>query len=427
MFFDSLLLSTWVYRLTSIFLLTYPVATLTLNGAASAMAIVASLVAGGALALVRSGPLPAAADADADRSVRWLGVSMATPLVAVFLSEAWNRHWVGSALDSPARFLLAVPLFMALRRAPLAWFRWMEWSFALGAVGALTIQLFQPDPFGGGRLSSPFLNPIHFGDIALVLGMLSGLSLDWWHRDSMVTRALKVIGLMAGLASSLLSGARGGWLAIPLVLLLIAYVFGREQWTWRRIAMGCAVVVALIGMSTQLSVVKIRLGMVGTDLVQYEQGQTDTSTGIRVQLYKAALRLVPQHPVFGLGPNGFADSMPALALAGALTPVAAEYGKGEVHNQLLHYAANFGLVGALALLSIYIVPGVVFWRALKSPDRVVRRAGLMGLVFVIAFWVFGLTVETFDLKGTVAFYATLTMVLAALVARPAQARPTQTH
>lgn len=38
----------------------------------------------------------------------------------------------------------------------------------------------------------------------------------------------------------------------------------------------------------------------------------------------------------------------------------------------------------------------------------------MGLTFVVSFWIFGLTVETFDLKMTVAFYATMIAMLAAL-------------
>jgi len=156
MYFERNRRMTLLYWLTSIFLLTYPVATLTLNGAASAMAILASLVAVVALILLQFKRQPEAFVGSTDRLARSVAVAMAAPLLAVILSEAWNHHWVGSVMDSPARFLLAVPVFLAFRRAPLDWFRWLEWSFALGAVGALTMQLFQPDPFGGGRLSSPF-------------------------------------------------------------------------------------------------------------------------------------------------------------------------------------------------------------------------------------------------------------------------------
>jgi O-antigen ligase len=37
----------------------------------------------------------------------------------------------------------------------------------------------------------------------------------------------------------------------------------------------------------------------------------------------------------------------------------------------------------------------------------------MGLTFVVAFWIFGLTVETFDLKMTASFCASVVAILAA--------------
>ena len=40
----------------------------------------------------------------------------------------------------------------------------------------------------------------------------------------------------------------------------------------------------------------------------------------------------------------------------------------------------------------------------------------MGLTFVVCFWIFGLSVETFDLKMTVSFYATVVGILAACCA-----------
>lgn len=427
MFIERNVRMTLVSRLTSWFLLTYPVATLTVNGAASAMAIVASLVAVVALLLQKAGVPSSESGSNANRCAHWVWLSMTAPFAAIFLSEAWNHHWVGSALDSPARFWVAVPLFLALRRIPLAPFKWMDLSFALGAIGALLIQLKQPDALAGGRPGSGFLNPIHFGDIALAFGLLSALSIDWWRKDPMGIRLVKVLGLLAGAGSSLLSGSRGGWLAVPVVLVLMAFALRPSTFGWKKVVSSVVAVGLMAGVLVTLPPVKSRLAAVGEDITQFEQGNKDTSVGIRLQLYAAAISMVPQHPVFGLGPNGFADSMQGLAETGQVTPEAAQLGRGEVHNQLLHYAANYGLVGAVALMLIYVVPGALFWRALKSPDRVVRRAGLMGLVFVVAFWVFGLTVETFDLKGTVAFYATLTLVFAGLVARPQQTAPNGGH
>ncbi|WP_026131515.1 hypothetical protein [Pandoraea sp. B-6] len=52
---------------------------------------------------------------------------------------------------------------------------------------------------------------------------------------------------------------------------------------------------------------------------------------------------------FGL--RRIVDVMPAMAAAGTLTPLAADYGKGEVHNQILAYAVDYGLLGVLCILA----------------------------------------------------------------------------
>jgi O-antigen ligase len=126
--------------------------------------------------------------------------------------------------------------------------------------------------------------------------------------------------------------------------------------------------------------------------------------------------LMARQPIWGLGSDGFRDSMQALADSGRLTQSAAQFGKGETHDQLLAYTVDYGLIGGVALMAIYVVPGLLFWRCVRAQAPMVGRAGLMGLVFVVSFWIFGLSVETFDLKAPTAFYATVVAVLAGIAA-----------
>jgi O-antigen ligase len=103
-----------------------------------------------------------------------------------------------------------------------------------------------------------------------------------------------------------------------------------------------------------------------------------------------------------------------MAASGELTPLAADYGKGEVHNQILAYAVDYGLLGVLCILGIYLGPAYFFIRAARVRDsHAAQRAALMGLMTVVAFAIFGLTVETFNLKVTVGFYATMLALFAA--------------
>jgi O-antigen ligase len=228
---------------------------------------------------------------------------------------------------------------------------------------------------------------------------------------------VKLSGLLGGVFASLQSGSRGGWVAIPVVAVLILYLRSRHKTFGWNIALPLAIVAGVGAVYGFSPVARERIDMVVSDFQAYRAGQKDTPVGIRLQLYEAALTLVARRPLLGLGGEGFRDSMRALEEDKQLTPLAAQLGRGETHNQLLAYTVDYGLIGGLALLAIYIVPGMVFYRALQTGDRSARRAGLMGLVFVVSFGVFGLTVETFDLKSTVSLYATVVAILAATATR----------
>ncbi len=339
---------------------------------------------------------------------------MTSVLAAVLIGEIWHGKVIPSTLDSPSRFLAAAPLFLVLRQGLPRTLAWSDLSFALGALASLGILLIAPQSLANGRVSSPLLNAIHYGDIALILGALSILSLNWWRKDGLPVRIIKIAGLIAGLAASVLTGSRGGWIAVPVVAVLILYVRGRGKSRRWKVLLPLAIVAIPVGIFVFSPAARDRVGDLSSDFMLYEHGQRDTSLGIRLQLYETAVKIVKSHPLLGLGAHGFRDSMQSFADAGVLTPMAAQLGKGETHNQLFAYLTDYGIVGGLALLSIYVVPGVIFWKRLNAPTGPARRAALMGLTFVVAFWIFGLTVETFDLKMTVSFYVTIVAILTAL-------------
>ncbi|HEY1611538.1 MAG TPA: O-antigen ligase family protein [Paraburkholderia sp.] len=397
--------------LAALFLLAYPSVAVLVHGGASSLflaAVVVSLVA-----LARRGPhrLDGHDFAKGDLA---LCIALAGPLTAVIISSAWHGHVVPRTWDSPSRFVAAIPLFLVLRRQGANVLKWADLSFSFGAIASFAVAVLSPRDWGVGRAGSSFLNPIHFGDIALVLGVLSIISLNWWRKDSRLIRLLKIVAFAAGLGATLLSGSRGAWVAVPVVALFIVVARGRGR-SWQRNALVLlAVVVALAATYALSSNVRGRMGDISTDIASYSHGNKDTPVGIRLQLYAAALTLIERQPVFGAGDEGFADDMQSLARQHLITPVAAEFGEGETHNQLLAYTANYGLVGGIMLLGIYVVPIWYFCIRLDAPCKTTRRAALMGLAFVVSFLIFGMTVETFDLKSTVCFYAAVAAVLAAV-------------
>lgn len=344
-----------------------------------------------------------------DREVTLYLIAMAALPLAIFLSQSYHHHYSGHPYDAASRFLLAVPVFMLLRRMRFDLVAMVQYGFPIAAIAGC---LMARD-LGAGRFGISTLDLIHFGDFELILGVLSVLTLNWTGRDAFFVRALKIIGFAAGIYASFISGSRGGWVALPVFLMIFIYFrFGKISFKAIMSASLMLIVTGFIVFTTNKEF-HHRVDELAGNMSAFQQGNRDTSLGIRLQLFKAAAVIFAQHPVFGVGPEGFALEMEPMQKAGEITSLAAELGKGEVHNELLSKAAGLGIFGLIAILSIYLVPLRIFYHVTRSASVQVRQSGILGLVFVSGFIVFGLTTETLNLTMAAAFYSLTVAVLLA--------------
>ncbi len=400
-------------RIVMLILLAYPILLLTVKGGMNGAFFLLVIVA---LFYLFRAPRPPAKELWDSYSIAF-AAAMASPLVAVFLSQAYHGNLTPPAYDGPSRFLLAVPVFLALRQMEMRTFTALQYGLPLGALAALVSVLVIPRDWKDHPLASQFSNHIHYGDSALMLGILSVLSIHWAQRDRFPVLALKVCGLAAGLYLSAQSGARGGWAAIPVFVVLWVLLSRHPGKPWRKLAIGAASVTLVAVLSYAfVETVQDKANMIYSDLGNFVHGQKDTSLGIRLQLWGAALHLFAEYPVFGVGPGGFAQAMGPLSEGGIITQAAAGYGRGEVHSEILAKAAGLGIFGLLSILSVYFVPLAIFIRAARSAAGPARKAAFMGICFVVGFFIFGLSVEIFNLKMTAAFYSLTVAVLLAAAA-----------
>lgn len=159
------------------------------------------------------------------------------------------------------------------------WWRGITLGAVLSGLKALHDRLIEEE-----RRAGDLINAIPFGNLSLVLGVLSLL---WWldnlgegRRGLVVWWA--ALGAGMGLLGSLLSGTRGGWLTLPLVILVLALRYGsraRLYWTTlsprRRIALLLAIIMG-IGLATLVALP--RLWALAEDIVLlWRQGAVDTN------------------------------------------------------------------------------------------------------------------------------------------------------
>jgi len=336
------------------------------------------------------------------------GLAMCSMSVAILISQIWNQNLTAHPHDAAARYWLGIPVFLLLVRQRMAVLSVVQFAFPPAAIAGFLLSNKTWD-----RAGISTLDLIHFGDFVLLLGVLSLFALDWVGRDRLAARALKLLGFIAGVAASIATGTRGSWLAIPLFVLIYIY-FNRERLSWRAVTgYVSALALGLFLLYSLNPAFHERTRNLVSDMANYEQGNRDTSIGIRWQLYLAALNVFERHPVFGVGPEGFALQMQSMTERGEITAAAAELGRAEVHNDILAKAAGMGIFGLGAILAIYLVPLWLFWRASQSSIRQKCRAGILGFTFVSGFMVFGLTAEILNLTMATAFYSFTVAVLLA--------------
>jgi O-antigen ligase len=74
------------------------------------------------------------------------------------------------------------------------------------------------------------------------------------------------------------------------------------------------------------------------------------------------------------------------------------------HNQYLHEWLTNGVLGLVAVSLLLVVPLIVFVRRLVGSEGDTYAAAAIGIGFVVAFMVFGLTQGPFSYKVIASFY-----------------------
>ena len=323
--------------------------------------------------------------------------------------DAWRigvpvGHQTASTL--PWWPLLAALMLVAWRRLPPVGVA-LWWGAALGALAACGIVLVRWLALGVDRVHVPGINAIPFGNLSLMLGVLS---LVWALRRSQMPLLFGAAAL-AGLVASLLSGTRGGWVTLPVVAVVLFLCQGaeiRRLWSaWLLPARLLTVAgVALFAAFAVWQVLPRAIALVD-DLRGYVgQDVTRTSVGLRLDMWHAAWTLFLQKPLLGWGEGAMMPELRRLIAAGELNEQARYFGF-QLHSDVLDTLARRGLLGLITLLLMYAVPLAGFVRRLKCADVDVRTFALAGTLVVLMFAGFGLTQSQFRDERSFAAYLVL--------------------
>ncbi|HTK02031.1 MAG TPA: O-antigen ligase family protein [Bordetella sp.] len=350
-------------------------------------------------------------------------IAVCAPLASVLLTSVLTHGaWSASEFEKFMRFALACPICWLLLRAPTRWLQQVQWSLLFSALaGSVMLIVIMYSPSLGRGAVSDFggkYNAVAFADLTLFFGFASLLTLPWtlsrWPR---LERCLKILATLLSLYATWLSQTRSSWMLLPIFGLVV--LLSRAHWSRKTkgLFVAALIVVLAAGSLALWESHGSRMRQVASDVESYVQdSDRDTSVGIRMQLWHASWLMFLDHPVIGTGARNFRANLAKLRDQGIVTPlVATEY--GEPHNDLVSAMAGYGGIGLLAMLSLYLLPAVVFYRRLFSPDPLVQVGAQIGLLFCLGYTAFSLTEMMFRNMRSVPIYGVTMVVLFALTTK----------
>ncbi|WP_321854864.1 O-antigen ligase family protein [Paraburkholderia tropica] len=326
------------------------------------------------------------------RDYPWFVAGMCGLLLASIVQQAVYGMWNPRQFDAYSRFALAIPIFLMLRQMPARYFRSIGWGCAVGALVLGGLALLQR-PAGGwtdaDRLNNDYTNAIPYGDTALLLAFLSVFTIGWDGKYRKLATCLKLAALIAGGFSSYSSGTRGGWVAIPVFVIMLGVQYG-----WfanaKRVAVAGAIVLVVAGGLVATPRIEQRIHDFSADISRLTKGDPNSSTGIRLELWRASTHLFTEHPVYGVGKGRLESSMEQLSRQGFMPELVVNE---RAHSDFFSTLAESGAVGIVCLFVFYYGSTVYFWRRRKSTDPFIRTAAFSGMAVSASTIVFGLTID----------------------------------
>ena len=359
--------------------------------------VIASCMAlAGILAVLRGRPTSAS-----ERHFAWL--CLAIP-AAYILNMALNG-WAMNLLDRPMHLAYAVALALLVGRHGLgaqAFFHaTVGAALAAGAIAfSETMLAGQERVFGlGGRW-----NAVPFGNFSLLLGccaLAGGLSLSR-GATARLPLLLGCLAFAAGVYASMMSGSRGGWLALPVLVVIASHASAAIR-PRHRVALAAALLVAAMGAFAMSDTVRERVSIAVTNVTDFidnpsEVRRISNASGIRLAMWRWGIERFREAPLTGIGYANFSEQRDQ-AVADGEMPVQFST-LANLHNEIISSLAFGGLPSLIALLAFWVL-GVRFFACClrRSDDSRTRYFATTGLMTVVGTMIFAMTEGLFGTRS----------------------------
>lgn len=273
-----------------------------------------------------------------------------------------------SQLDRPSRALMAALVIPTLAKHKVK-LEVLLCGFACGALIAAGIAIYDKFYLGYERAFDFYSMPIQSGNISMSLGLFCLCGYFWYRANNAKYFAcFYMLGAISGLAGSFLSGARGGWVLLPIVIVSILILYRNIITSNEKKGLLFLFTVVMIMVITPQTGILKRFEAAKTDIEQYIDGTNlNTSLGIRFQLWGSAWDSFKDRPFLGWGQNGLRESQKQQLKENKITDFIYNFNY-HAHNQYLEEMAKRGVVGLLVLLAMLCIPIILVKKKIPIMD-----------------------------------------------------------
>ena len=285
-------------------------------------------------------------------------------------------------IDNPLRAFLFLSVIIFIVYSSVK-FDVLLYSIPLGAFIAGLVALYQ---YYVLHLPSAFYEQmkIQSGDITMSLGLFS-LVTSFYLLELKKNKCalLAIIGAIFGVLASVLSFARGGWISLPLIFLMILYIYKNIISKKRLIVLLLGVFVSAIILSMNEQFV-YRILDAKNNLAYYFEGLKDGSVGARLDMWKIGFNAFIEHPIGGWSLSELAGYKMSLAEKGLVSHEFIVY--SHLHNQFIDELAKKGILGGVAILGIFFIPLYVFYTKQKNKqnNKRIKFITTLGIVHILS-------------------------------------------
>lgn len=296
----------------------------------------------------------------------------------------WNRE---------IRFLLLIPIYLALRRLPAADLWVLRGSAVAGYV--LFVDAVYQVYFLGYERAWGAYHPSFMGPFTALTGVLA-LALYRAEHNRWI-RVLAALSALGSLAALTLSASRGGFLGLLAMLAVWGGLRSRRRSYVATV--GAIVMLSLLAYTASdpmrraidrgIDEIILVLEAENTKNIEGTLGSVPT----RLAVWHASLLIVRDNLWVGIGRGNFANAVQRYVQEGRVHPDAAL--QNDPHNAYLEALVSKGVAGLAVLLALIVYPLSVFARTRRvSPDT-----ALPGILLITGFAVFSLTDVWTFVKG----------------------------